>query len=36
MPPNGNAIGAKFRCSQCGGRGQTIVQPAQSIGRRPT
>jgi hypothetical protein len=36
MPPNGNVIGAKLRCSQCGGRGQMIVQPAQSIGRRPT
>lgn len=25
MPPDGKAIGASFRCSQCGRRGSTII-----------
>lgn len=27
FPPEGKAIGVKFRCSQCGGLGHSIVSP---------
>ncbi|CDZ43208.1 Hypothetical protein NGAL_HAMBI1146_59810 [Neorhizobium galegae bv. officinalis] len=27
MPPDGNAIGVTFRCSQCGRPGRSIVAP---------
>lgn len=28
MPPDGNAIGVKFRCNKCGRFGRSIVSPA--------
>ena len=35
LPPDGNAIGVKFRCSTCGEYGRATMSPASNLNRRP-